>query len=156
MTYLTNALRKNPELAIFLTLAVGFVIGRLRIGTFSLGNVVGTLLAGVLIGQLDIEVDPARQARLLRPLPLRDRLQGRARSSSGGSEKNALPQVALTVVLCVTSLAVDGRGREDLRVRLRDGGGTDGRRLHGVDGHRHGGRHDQPARPAGGGEDRGC
>ena len=34
------------------------MIGRLRIGTFQLGNVVGTLLAGVLIGQLDIEVDP--------------------------------------------------------------------------------------------------
>src|SRR5437773_831363 len=40
------ALRHNPELAIFLTLALGFFIGRLRIGTFSLGTVVGTLLAG--------------------------------------------------------------------------------------------------------------
>src|SRR5213595_3927790 len=50
------ALRHNPELAIFLTLALGFFIGRLRIGTFSLGTVVGTLLAGVLVGQLDIKV----------------------------------------------------------------------------------------------------
>ena len=49
-----HALRENPELAIFLTLALGFVIGRLRVGSFSLGNVVGTLLAGVLVGQLDI------------------------------------------------------------------------------------------------------
>ncbi|MBP1600773.1 MAG: hypothetical protein H6Q06_924, partial [Acidobacteria bacterium] len=32
-------------------LALGFLIGRIRIGSFSLGNVVGTLLAGVLIGQ---------------------------------------------------------------------------------------------------------
>ncbi len=87
MTYLTNALRNNPELAIFLTLAVGFVLGRLRIGTFRLGNVVGTLLAGVLIGQLDIHVDPIVKTRLLRPLPLRDRLQGRARSSSGASAR---------------------------------------------------------------------
>ena len=53
-----NALRNHPELAIFLVLAVGFVIGRIRIGSFKVGNVVGTLIAGVLIGQFDIKVDP--------------------------------------------------------------------------------------------------
>ena len=52
------SLRENPELAIFLTLALGFLLGRVRFGTFKLGNVVGTLLAGVLIGQLAIEVHP--------------------------------------------------------------------------------------------------
>jgi len=56
MDYLVTALREHQELAIFLTLAVGFFIGKLRIGSFTLGTVVGTLLAGVLIGQLDIKV----------------------------------------------------------------------------------------------------
>ena len=56
MDYFLTALRTNPELAIFLTLAGGFVLGRLKIGSFQLGNVVGTLLAGVLIGQLGIQV----------------------------------------------------------------------------------------------------
>ncbi len=51
MEYFVSSLRGSPELAIFLTLALGFLIGRIRIGSFSLGNVVGTLLAGVLIGQ---------------------------------------------------------------------------------------------------------
>jgi putative transport protein len=32
------------------------LIGRIKIGSFSLGTVVGTLLAGVIIGQLDIKV----------------------------------------------------------------------------------------------------
>jgi putative transport protein len=50
--------RQNPELAVFLTLALGFLLGRVRVGTFKLGNVVGTLLAGVLIGQLSMEVHP--------------------------------------------------------------------------------------------------
>ena len=87
MDYVVNALRQNPELAIFLTLALGFLIGRIRIGSFSLGNVVGTLLAGVLIGQLDIKVAPDRQDRVLRPVPVRHRLQGRARSSSAASRR---------------------------------------------------------------------
>ena len=47
MDYFVQALRNNPELAIFLTLAIGFLIGRVKFGSFSLGIVVGTLLAGV-------------------------------------------------------------------------------------------------------------
>jgi len=39
-------------------------LGRLRIGSFTLGTVLGTLLAGVLIGQLDIPaLGPGRQQR---------------------------------------------------------------------------------------------
>ena len=56
MHFAVRALQQNPELAVFLTLAVGFLIGRSSLGSFSLGIVVGTLLAGVLIGQLDIKV----------------------------------------------------------------------------------------------------
>src|SRR5438046_6797622 len=56
MSYLTHALREHQELAIFLTLAIGFLVGRVKIGSFSLGTVVGTLLAGVAIGQLNIQV----------------------------------------------------------------------------------------------------
>src|SRR5580765_1918544 len=105
LTYLTDALRHNPELAIFLTLAVGFVIGRLKIGTFQLGNVVGTLLAGVLIGQLDIHVDP------LVKLVFFDLFLFATGYKVGpqfirGLGKGAIPQVIVTVVLCVTSLAM--------------------------------------------------
>ena len=56
MGYVVDARRKNPKLAIFLTLALGFALGRVRIGSFQLGNVVGTLLAGVVIGQLNVQV----------------------------------------------------------------------------------------------------
>src|SRR4029453_4528858 len=52
MHTLVTALRENPELALFLTLAVGFLIGRLRLGTFRLGNVVGTLFAGAAVGYI--------------------------------------------------------------------------------------------------------
>jgi len=54
-----DLLRNNPELAIFLTLAIGFYIGRLKIGGFSMGSVVGVLLTGLIIGQLGIPISPA-------------------------------------------------------------------------------------------------
>ena len=46
MNYLTQALREHQELAVFLTLAIGFFIGRLKIGTFSLGTAVGMPASG--------------------------------------------------------------------------------------------------------------
>ena len=41
MDYVIKALQQNPELAIFLALAIGFAIGRVKLGSFSLGTVVG-------------------------------------------------------------------------------------------------------------------
>ena len=98
-----NSVRNNPELAIFLTLAVGFVIGRIRVGSFKLGNVVGTLIAGVLIGQLDITVDPTVKSVFF-ALFLFATGYKVGPQFFRGLRKSALPQVALTVVLCVTSL----------------------------------------------------
>ena len=54
--WIVDTLRSYPELAIFLALAVGFWIGPMKLGGFSLGNVTATLLAAVAIGQLDIAV----------------------------------------------------------------------------------------------------
>ncbi len=49
-----SQLRERPELAFFVTITLGYAIGRLRIGSFTLGAVTGVLLAGVLVGQLGI------------------------------------------------------------------------------------------------------
>ncbi len=103
MTYFVTSLRSNPELAIFLTLALGFLIGRIRIGSFSLGNVVGTLLAGVLVGQLDIKVAPIVKVVFF-DLFLFATGYKVGPQFFRGLKKHAGPQVALTVVLCVTSL----------------------------------------------------
>lgn len=58
MDWLVETLRKYPEIAIYLALAGGFFIGPRKIGKFSLGNVTGVLLVGVLIGQLEITISP--------------------------------------------------------------------------------------------------
>ena len=51
-------LRSYPELAIFLSLAIGFSVGSRKVAGFSLGNVTATLLAAVIIGQLGITISP--------------------------------------------------------------------------------------------------
>jgi len=103
MNYLTHALREHQELAIFLTLAIGFLVGRVKIGSFSLGTVVGTLLAGVAIGQLNIQV-PAVVRYVFFDLFLFTTGYKVGPQFFRGLKKDALPQVALTVVLCVICL----------------------------------------------------
>ena len=104
MAYLVTALRDHPELAIFITLAAGFLIGRIRIGSFNLGIVVGTLLAGVVIGQLDIDV-PAVVKNVFFDLFLFTTGYKVGPQFFRGLKKDALPQLGITVVLCVTCLA---------------------------------------------------
>lgn len=54
--WLAETLRTYPEIAIFLTLGLGFWFGKMKFGSFSLGVVSSTLIAGVLIGQLEISI----------------------------------------------------------------------------------------------------
>jgi putative transport protein len=103
MSYLTPALREHQELAIFLTLAIGFLIGRVKIGSFSLGTVVGTLLAGVAVGQLNIQV-PAVVKYVFFDLFLFTTGYKVGPQFFRALKKDALPQLALTVVLCVICL----------------------------------------------------
>src|SRR6478672_11690449 len=103
MNYLTHALREHQELAVFLTLAIGFLIGRLRIGTFSLGTAVGTLLAGVAIGQLNIQV-AAVVKYVFFDLFLFTTGYKVGPQFFRALKKDAMPQMALTLVLCVTCL----------------------------------------------------
>jgi putative transport protein len=103
MNYLTHALREHQELAVFLTLAIGFLIGRVRIGSFSLGTTVGTLLAGVAIGQLDIQVPPVVKYVFF-DLFLFTTGYKVGPQFFRALKKDALPQVAITLVLCITCL----------------------------------------------------
>jgi putative transport protein len=103
MTWIVTSLRENPELALFLTLAIGFLIGKVRIGGFGPGNVVGTLLAGVLVGQLDIRIDPLVKVVFF-DLFLFATGYKVGPQFFRGLRKNALSQALLTLVLCVVSL----------------------------------------------------
>lgn len=57
MEWIIHLLRQHSELAIFLTIAAGFWIGKMKIKQFSLGIVTSVLLVGVLVGQLNITIE---------------------------------------------------------------------------------------------------
>ena len=54
--WFVEVLRHTPALAVFLTIGLGFWLGKLKIKGISLGTVTSVLIVGVLVGQLDIEV----------------------------------------------------------------------------------------------------
>lgn len=51
-----EALRHTPALAVFLTIGIGFWLGKLKFKGIALGTVTAVLIVGVLVGQLDINV----------------------------------------------------------------------------------------------------
>jgi putative transport protein len=52
--WFVETLRSSPQIAVFLALGIGFVVGPMKLAGFNLGNVTATLLAGVAIGQLGV------------------------------------------------------------------------------------------------------
>ncbi|MFI5618919.1 aspartate-alanine antiporter [Streptomyces sp. NPDC051567] len=54
-----GVLRDHAELALFLCLAVGYLVGKLRVGPITLGGICGTLIVSLLLGAwAKIEIDP--------------------------------------------------------------------------------------------------
>ncbi|WP_322103377.1 aspartate-alanine antiporter [Paraburkholderia sp. J41] len=51
-------LKTQPEIALFVSLALGYLIGSVRIGPISLGGVCGTLIVALVIGQTGVRLAP--------------------------------------------------------------------------------------------------
>ena len=59
---LLDTLRDQPVLALFLIFGIGYLIGGIRLGSFSLGPVAGVLFAGLFLGHFDFRMSPGAQA----------------------------------------------------------------------------------------------
>lgn len=57
MELVHSILNHVPEVAIFLSLAIGYAIGAIKFGSFQLGGVGGSLLVAVVVSQIGISVD---------------------------------------------------------------------------------------------------
>jgi putative transport protein len=105
MEVIIDFLRKYPEIALFLTLGIGFWIGKLHYKNFTLGTVTSVLLVGVLIGQLDIPISgPLKSAFFLMFLFAIGYSVGPQFFHSLRS--SGVRQVVFAVVLCLICLGV--------------------------------------------------
>jgi aspartate-alanine antiporter len=59
MDYVKHLFTEQPLIALFITIALGYFAGKLKFGNFVLGGIAGTLLVGVVIGQIGVAIDPA-------------------------------------------------------------------------------------------------
>jgi aspartate-alanine antiporter len=57
MSFLQSVFSQAPEIALFLSLAAGYWIGKFQFGKFQLGGVAGSLLVAVLISQIGVTID---------------------------------------------------------------------------------------------------
>lgn len=103
MEWIIKTMQASPELAIFLTLALGVALGKIKIKGFSLGSVTGVLLMGVLVGQLDLVISPTVKSAFFLIFLF-------AVGYSVGPQfvqslkKGGLPQIAFACIVCVACL----------------------------------------------------
>jgi putative transport protein len=104
MTWLTETLRHYPEIAIFLSLGIGYWVGGKSYKGFSLGAVTATLLAAVAIGQLGITISPNVKSVFFLMF-LFAVGYGVGPQFVRGIAKDGIPQALFAVVLCLLCLA---------------------------------------------------
>lgn len=94
---------QSPLIALFLTISVGYIVGKFRVGTFVLGGIAGTLLVGVLVGQLGIKIDPGIKLIFFALFIYAVGFQGGPQFFRALSLKS-LNEVLSAVVMCVVGL----------------------------------------------------
>ncbi|MHC0433300.1 aspartate-alanine antiporter [Streptomyces sp. O3] len=101
-----NIFQPHPELLVFITVAVGFLFGKLRYKTIALGAVTGCLVVGLLFGaQFKVTVDGTVK-NLFFTMFLFALGYKVGPQFFRGLKKDGLPQVVNALVVCVTGLLV--------------------------------------------------
>lgn len=104
MSWLADALHHYPEIAIFLSLGIGYWVGGKSFKGFSLGAVTATLLAAIAIGQLGITIS-ANVKSVFFLMFLFAVGYGVGPQFVRGIAKDGLPQALFAVVQCLLCLA---------------------------------------------------
>ena len=100
-----RTLKQYPEIAIFLTLGIGYYFGKFTFKGIGLGSVTATLLAGVLIGQIGITIaQPLKATVFLMFLFAVGYAVGP--QFIRGVAKDGVPQALFSAVQCLLSLLV--------------------------------------------------
>jgi putative transport protein len=105
LTWFATTLKQYPEIAIFLTLALGYFFGKFTFKGIGLGSVTATLLAGVLIGQIGIVISQPLKAFVFLMF-LFAVGYGVGPQFVRGVAKDGLPQAIFAAVQCIFCLAI--------------------------------------------------
>lgn len=103
LEFILHALRTDPEIAVFLAIALGVFVGRIHIGSFHLGSVAGALLMGLLIGQIGLEVPVGLKSVFFVMFIYAVGFKS-GPEFFGSLNRGTLKLVLLSVVLCGTAL----------------------------------------------------
>ncbi|HYP81843.1 aspartate-alanine antiporter [Variovorax sp.] len=57
MDWLHEIFKRSPEIALFLSLSLGYLIGKIKFGKFQLGGVAGSLLVACVVSQFGVQID---------------------------------------------------------------------------------------------------
>src|SRR3981189_1970589 len=104
-TWFAATFKQYPEIAIFLTLALGYYFGKFTFKGLGLGSVTATLLAGFLIGQIGITISQPLKATMFM-LFLFAVGYGVGPQFVRGVAKDGVPQALFAVVQCILCLVV--------------------------------------------------
>ena len=105
MQEITASLHRFPELSLFVTIFFGTLIGRVRIKGFSLGSVVGSLIAGIVIGIFAKPEFPQLLRWVFFYLFLFSVGYSVGPRFFGSLRKEAIPQIVLAITMAITGLA---------------------------------------------------
>ena len=96
-------LTAEPLLALFITISLGYLVGKLRAGNFVLGGIAGTLLVGVVIGQFGVDINSGIKSIFFTLFIYAVGFQGGPQFFHA-LNRRSLNQLASAFVMCFTGL----------------------------------------------------
>lgn len=105
MDWLSHIFKAAPEIALFLALFFGYLLGRVKVRGFSLGGVAGSLIVALLIGQLGVTLPDALKAVCFALFIYSVGFKS-GPEFFGGLNRSSIKLVISSVVQCVVALIV--------------------------------------------------
>lgn len=106
MSWATHILKTAPEAALFTALALGHALGKLKLGSFSLGGVAGSLLVALVLGQFTGVVLPDAVKAVCFALFIYAVGFKSGPDFFGGLKRSSLKLVLSSVVQCLAALLI--------------------------------------------------
>jgi putative transport protein len=105
MDWLKHILKTDPEIALFASLFLGYLLGKVKVKGFSLGGVAGSLIVALLIGQLGVMLPDSLKAVFFALFIYSIGFKS-GPEFFGGLNRSSIKLVISSVVQCVAALVV--------------------------------------------------